>query len=81
MISAEGLYELLLHGYGQPRWWSEDPFTVMVQAILVQNTAWRNVEKAYGEAGGRLRPEYVLATSAEELEALIRESQFAMNLI
>ena len=75
-MDAMELYHALLGAYGTPRWWSDDPYTVMVQAVLVQNTSWRNVEKAYGEAGGRLRPEYVLATSAEELEALIRPCGF-----
>ena len=75
-MDAVELYHALLGAYGTPRWWSDDPYTVMVQAVLVQNTSWRNVEKAYGEAGGRLRPEYVLATSAEELEALIRPCGF-----
>ena len=75
-MDAVELYHALLGAYGTPRWWSDDPYTVMVQAVLVQNTSWRNVEKAYGEAGGRLRPANVLAPSAEELEALIRPCGF-----
>ena len=55
-ISADGLYRLLLSGYGEPRWWSDDPFMVMVQAILVQNTAWRNVEKATAIIGNMMTP-------------------------
>ena len=41
------IYELL-HGYfGDLHWWPADsPFEVMVGAILTQNTAWTNVEKA-----------------------------------
>lgn len=40
------LSALLAH-YGPPRWWPADtPFEVMVGAILAQNTAWTNVEKA-----------------------------------
>jgi endonuclease-3 related protein len=38
----------LLNGYfGDLRWWpAEGPFEVMVGAILTQNAAWTNVEKA-----------------------------------
>ena len=33
--------------YGPLGWWpGESPFEVMVGAVLVQNTAWKNVEKA-----------------------------------
>jgi endonuclease-3 related protein len=40
-------YHALLDYYGQQSWWpAEDEFEVMVGAILTQNTAWTNVEKA-----------------------------------
>lgn len=40
-------YGLLLTHYGEQGWWpAEDHFEVMVGAILTQNTAWTNVEKA-----------------------------------
>ncbi|MEO6696846.1 MAG: endonuclease, partial [Gammaproteobacteria bacterium] len=33
--------------YGPQHWWpGETPFEVMVGAVLTQNTAWGNVEKA-----------------------------------
>lgn len=76
MISAEGLYRLLLTGYGEPLWWSDDPFTVMVQAILVQNTAWRNVEKATLLIGDMMAPEELDHLDGEELESLIRPCGF-----
>jgi endonuclease-3 related protein len=39
--------DALLAHYGPPQWWPGDtPFEVMVGAILAQNTAWKNVEKA-----------------------------------
>lgn len=41
------LYDALYQHYGPRHWWpGETPFEVMVGAILTQNTAWRNVEKA-----------------------------------
>lgn len=75
-ISADGLYRLLLSGYGEPRWWSDDPFMVMVQAILVQNTAWRNVEKATAIIGNMMTPVKLYHLDGEELESLIRPCGF-----
>ncbi len=41
------IYERLLDRYGPQHWWpAESRFEVIVGAILVQNTAWSNVEKA-----------------------------------
>jgi endonuclease-3 related protein len=41
------LNERLREHFGQQHWWpAETPFEVMVGAILTQNTAWSNVEKA-----------------------------------
>lgn len=45
MINAKEIYYILLKAYGQPRWWSDDPFVVMLQSVLVQNTTWSSVEK------------------------------------
>lgn len=41
------VYYVLRRVYGHQHWWpGETPFEVMVGAILTQNTAWTNVEKA-----------------------------------
>ncbi|MBI2337162.1 MAG: endonuclease III domain-containing protein [Deltaproteobacteria bacterium] len=41
------IYQLSLQHFGLQHWWPGDsPFEVMVGAILTQNTAWTNVEKA-----------------------------------
>ena len=43
------IYDLLLDRYGPRDWWPADSrFEVMVGAVLVQNTAWSNAEKAIG---------------------------------
>lgn len=40
-------YEVLRKAFGHQKWWPGDtPFEVIVGAILTQNTAWTNVEKA-----------------------------------
>lgn len=76
MLNANELYQLLLNAYGKPRWWSEDPFTVMFQAVLVQNTAWGSVEKTCSAIGDRLTLERIEALPVEELEELIRPCGF-----
>ncbi|MDF7799868.1 endonuclease III domain-containing protein [Pontiellaceae bacterium B1224] len=40
-------YEAVFDRYGKQRWWpAETQFEMMLGAILTQNTAWTNVEKA-----------------------------------
>jgi endonuclease-3 related protein len=42
-----GIYRRMLGRYGPQHWWpAETPFEVMVGAVLTQNTAWGNVERA-----------------------------------
>ncbi len=46
-VSLTRVYERLLARYGPAGWWpGESAFEVCVGAILTQNTAWSNVEKA-----------------------------------
>lgn len=41
------IYHKLYQHYGSQHWWPADsPFEVIVGAVLTQNTAWQNVEKA-----------------------------------
>ena len=43
----QDIYHRLIETYGPQHWWpAEEPFEVMVGAILTQSAAWRNVEKA-----------------------------------
>lgn len=76
MLSAEEIYKILLTAYGKPRWWSDDPFTVMFQSVLVQNTAWSSVEKTCTPIGDKLTPEYIGNLPTEELEQLISPCGF-----
>ena len=63
MLTPSEIYQTLLAAYGRPRWWSEDPYRVMFQAVLVQNTAWANVEKTCAALGERIAPEKVARLS------------------
>ena len=75
-LGAAALYEALLRAYGEPRWWSEDAYTVLFQSVLVQNTAWGNVEKTCAAIGEQLKPEVIGELSPEELKTLIRPCGF-----
>ncbi len=71
------IYNLLLKAYGKRNWWpAKTPFEMMIGAILTQNTAWTNVEKAISNFGDRLSPEFIDAVSKEELAEIIRPSGY-----
>jgi len=73
------IYQLLLKEYGEQNWWPADtPFEVALGAILTQNTAWGNVEKAISSLkhACALTPESVISLSEEELQAAIRPSGY-----
>lgn len=74
-----GVYDRLRAACPRPGWWpAETPFEVMVGAVLTQNTAWTNVEKAVArlKAAGLLSPEAIVATPVEQLAPLIRSSGY-----
>ena len=73
------LYDRLFAAYGEQHWWpGETPFEVMVGAILTQNTAWTNVEKAISalKNADALNPEALRTRPVDELAALIRPSGY-----
>jgi endonuclease-3 related protein len=66
-----------MHGSRHWHWWPDaDPFEVIVGAILVQNTAWANVERALDllRAERLLDPTRMAALSQDRLEELVRPS-------
>jgi endonuclease-3 related protein len=68
------VYDRLLLAYGRQRWWpAEEPFEVMVGAILTQSAAWTNVEKAIRnlKKAGVLNPEALRTAAHSELAELI----------
>lgn len=76
MLSAKELFPILLNAYGEPRWWSDDPFIVMFQGVLVQNATWSGVEKTCAAIEAGLTPDYIKNLPTEELERLIRPCGF-----
>lgn len=78
-VHFQELYKALLRAYGPQHWWpAETPFEVVVGAILTQNTAWRNVERAIAnlKREGLLDPESILRASPDVLRELIRPAGF-----
>lgn len=72
-------YHKLYDSYGSRNWWpADEPFEVIIGAILTQNTAWKNVEKAIGnlKRGNLLSPEGLSDLPENELAALIRPSGY-----
>jgi len=73
------IYEKLRCCYGPQHWWPGDtPFEVCIGAILTQNTAWQNVEKAIQnlKAAGKLDAPSLRAIPEAELANLIRPSGY-----
>jgi endonuclease-3 related protein len=73
--TLKSVYERLLGRYGPQHWWpAQEPFEVIIGAILTQSTAWTNVEKALTnlKAAGKLAPEELRKLNEAELAGLIR---------
>jgi endonuclease-3 related protein len=76
-MTLTAIYDALLARYGNLGWWpAKTPYEVMVGAILTQNTAWGNVEKAIANFAGDLSPERVMSLDMEALIEIIRPAGF-----
>ncbi len=72
-------YERMFAAFGPQLWWPGDsPFEIVVGAVLVQNTAWRNVERAIDNLreAGVMEPRALYELSVEELAELIRPAGY-----
>ena len=75
----EIVYQRLYRAYGPQHWWPGDtPFEVMIGAVLTQNTAWPNVEKAIAnlKAADCFDAEKINKLSNTRLAELIRPSGY-----
>lgn len=81
-ISARRLrsiFRQLLEEHGPQHWWPGDtPFEIMVGAVLTQNTAWVNVERAIANLlnAHALTPERILSVDEQQLAAWLRPSGY-----
>jgi len=88
-MNPKNLYEVLLNRFGELDWWpmdieyhkinkSDPRFEVIIGAILTQNTAWSNVEKAINnlKKAEMLNIESIDSVEPDKLKNLIRPSGF-----
>jgi len=75
----QAIYRGLLDAYGPQHWWPADSnFEVMVGAVLTQNTAWTNVEKAIAnlKAADVLSADALQGMAQDDLAQLIRPAGY-----
>ena len=73
------VYERLFARFGPQHWWPGDtPFEIVVGALLTQNTAWTNVERAIAalSQAGALSPDGIRELPETKLAALIRPAGY-----
>lgn len=73
------IFNKLLHSFGPQHWWpGETPFEVIIGAILTQNTAWSNVEKAVCalKQNSLLSPSKLKNLTQDEIASYIKPSGY-----
>jgi endonuclease-3 related protein len=73
------VYRQLSGAHGVQRWWPADtPFEVMVGAVLTQNTAWSNVERAIANlrARDKLDAQRIVRARSDHLANWLRPSGY-----
>ncbi len=74
-----GVYRDLLDAYGPQHWWpAEEPFEVMVGAVLTQSTSWRNAELAVNrlKAAAAMTPRALRELPHSRLASLVYSSGY-----
>jgi len=77
--TLRGVYRALLDAYGPQHWWpAEDPFEVMVGAVLTQSTSWRNAASAIDclKAAGAMTSQALRNLSLSHLASLVYSSGY-----
>lgn len=77
--TLQEMYSRMRDHFGPTNWWPGDTrFEIAVGAILTQNTAWTNVERAIEnlKAAGLLRPRRLVEAPLEDVEAAVRPSGY-----
>ena len=78
-ITIPGIFHRLFAANGHQRWWPGDSaFEIMIGAVLTQNTAWTNVEKAIAnlKCAKALSPEAIVRAHPRRLAAWLRPSGY-----
>lgn len=78
-MSLKKIYTKLSSHHGPQDWWPGDtPFEIMVGAVLTQNTAWTNVEKAIANliSENALSPDVIINTHPKRLASWLKPSGY-----
>lgn len=71
------LFSILEQHHGQFDWWpNPNAYEIMLGAVLVQNTNWRNAQKALDNLEQELAPESIASMELEQLAQKIRPSGY-----
>lgn len=73
------VYRRLFRAHGSQHWWPGDSkFEIMIGAVLTQNTAWTNVERAIAnlKSAGALSPEGIAQAPSRRLARWLRPSGY-----
>lgn len=79
MLTLRDVHDRLYAAFGPQGWWpAETPFEVAVGAVLTQNTAWTNVERAIAnlKAGDWLNPATMAEADPDALAEPIRPTGY-----
>ena len=85
MISTSSLgavYKKLFNSFGKQNWWpattANRQFEIIIGAILTQNTAWKNVEKAIAnlKKANLIDAKKILKTNKSKLAQLIKPAGY-----
>lgn len=82
LLQTEELYNILYQNMGPQHWWPADSnIEMMLGAILVQNTNWRNADLALQslKEATDFNPKYILNMPLEDLQMVIKSSGFYKN--
>lgn len=78
-VDLRAVYRTLIKTHGPQEWWPGDgAFEIMVGAVLTQNTAWINVERAIDnlKRAGALSPELIVRAHPRRLASWLRPSGY-----
>ena len=73
------IYDSLLSSFGHRNWWpADEPFEVIIGAILTQNVSWRNAKKAIDnlKEAKKLDPKALYESEPEDIAPLVKSSRF-----
>ncbi|GCF95638.1 endonuclease III [Enterococcus florum] len=82
IVNLEELYTKMEQQMSERRWWdTDDPWEIMIGAILVQNTNWKNVDYSLVnlKEATDFEPRFMLGLDLADLQRLIRPSGFYKN--